>query len=220
MRKPVAQLRKLLALAALLSCTAWAAPTVSLSGSMGADKALLMINGAPRVLAVGQSHQGVRLVSIAGGQAHVEVDGRALTLGLGTTPGRLGDGEAAPNTARSITLVAGPGGHFESDGAINGKATRFLVDTGATNIAMSTRDADRIGLRYRDGRRTTTLTANGPVTAYLLSLDKVRMGEVEIHNVDAVVLPAEMSHILLGNSFLSRFQMKRENDVMVLQLRN
>jgi len=96
---------------------------------------------------------------------------------------------------------------------------QFMVDTGATSVAINQVDADRIGLRYADGQRVTTQTANGPVPAHLITLGSVRVGDVEVANVQAVVLPAALPHVLLGNSFLSRFQMRRENDVMRLEKR-
>ena len=62
-------------------------------------------------------------------------------------------------------------------------------------------------------------TANGPVPIHRVMLNSVRLGDVEVYNVEAVVMPAQMSHVLLGNSFLTRFQMKRENDRMTLTKR-
>jgi aspartyl protease family protein len=95
-----------------------------------------------------------------------------------------------------------------------------MVDTGATAVAMSQSDADRLGIDYRSStRRGMAETANGRVPAYGVTLNSVRVGDVEIANVDAVVLPSTMPHILLGNSFLMRFQMKRENDVLRLEKR-
>ena len=64
-----------------------------------------------------------------------------------------------------------------------------------------------------------TQTANGAVPVHRLNLNAVRVGEVEVANVDAVVIPAQMPYILLGNSFLGRFQMRRDNDVMRLERR-
>ena len=67
--------------------------------------------------------------------------------------------------------------------------------------------------------RVVTHTANGAVPAYLIELVSVRIGTVEVRDVSAIVIPGQMSHVLLGNSFLNRFQMRRENDVMTLELR-
>jgi aspartyl protease family protein len=95
----------------------------------------------------------------------------------------------------------------------------FLVDTGATSIAMSQAEAVRIGLDLRNGQRGMASTANGLVPVVGVTLTTVRVGDVEVANVQAVVMPAQMPHVLLGNSFLTRFSMRRDNDVMRLELR-
>ena len=188
--------------------------TVSMSGSMG-DKALLVINGTPRAVAVGATLMGVKLVSVGPNDAVVEIGGKRVVLSLGGTPVNLG-GAASEGSGSQIVLTAGTGGHFITRGSINGKTVRFLVDTGATNIALSQAEADRIGLSYRNGERGISNTANGQVIVYRTLLDVVRVGDVQVYNVAATVLPAQMEAVLLGNSFLTRFQMKRENDVMTL----
>jgi aspartyl protease family protein len=116
-------------------------------------------------------------------------------------------------------LTAGPGGHFVTGGSINGKAVEFVVDTGATSVSMSQVDAERIGLKYRDGQRGMANTANGQVPVHRVMLTSVRVGDVQVYNVEALVIPAQMPFVLLGNSFLTRFQMKRENDIMTLERR-
>jgi aspartyl protease family protein len=207
--------------ALLLALLAWAGAalgqTVSLSGSLG-GKALLMIDGAPRTLAVGQAAQGVKLVSVSGGDAVVEVGGRRITLQLGSAQVNLG-GAASAGAGSKIVLTAGSGGHFVTQGSINGKAVNFIVDTGATHVALSQSVAEQIGLNFRSGQRSMGQTANGPIVAYRVTLDSVRIGDVLVYNVEAAVLPAGMEQVLLGNSFLTRFQMKRENDILTLDKR-
>ncbi|WP_271009206.1 retropepsin-like aspartic protease family protein [Paucibacter sp. B51] len=207
-----------LLLTATLSLNAQA-QVVSFNGSLGAKSALLLIDGEPRTVPVGETVRGVKLLSLADAQAVVEIKGRRVNLVLGASPGRVGDGAAAANTGRKIVLSSGHGGHFTTVGNINGHSTQFLVDTGATAISISQSEAERMGLRYREGRRTMTQTANGIIPAYALMLDSVRIGDVEVRGIEAIVVPSQMSHVLLGNSFLTRFQMKRDNDVLTLDLR-
>ena len=121
--------------------------------------------------------------------------------------------------AQEIVLPVGLGGHFMSNGAINGRPVQFMVDTGATVVALSQADAERIGLDWRHAPRGMTQTANGPVPVHRVSLNAVRVGEVEVNNIDAIVMPAQMPYVLLGNSFLTRFQMRRDNDQLVLERR-
>jgi aspartyl protease family protein len=96
---------------------------------------------------------------------------------------------------------------------------QFLVDTGATSVAMGVPEAERLGIDYRKGVVGRGSTANGIVTVYHVKLSSVRIGDVEVYDVDASVLPSAMGHILLGNSFLTRFQMTRHNDQLVLDRR-
>ena len=194
-----------------------AAQVVSLSGSLG-DKALLVIDGTPRSVAVGASVSGVRLMSVNGGDAVVDIGGKRVALVIGAAPVNLG-GAASEGAGSRIVLTAQGGGHFFTSGSINGKAVRFLVDTGATNIGIGQAEAERLGLDYRHGTPSLSSTANGTVVVYRMQLDAVRIGDVTVYNVQASVLPGQMSHVLLGNSFLTRFQMKRENDTMTLDRR-
>ena len=193
------------------------AQSVSMSGSLG-DKALLLIDGKPRTVAIGSTVQGIKLLSVTGSDAVVEIAGKRVALALGGAQANLGGG-GSEGTGSVIVLTAGSGGHFTSGGSINGKAVNFLVDTGATNVALSESVADRIGLDYRKGQRGMASTANGPVPIHLVSLSAVRIGDVQVYNVDAVVISAAMEQVLLGNSFLTRFQMKRENDKLTLERR-
>lgn len=190
---------------------------VAFTGSLG-KKALLMINGTPRTVAVGATVDGVRLVSMAAGQAVIEVDGQRQTLVLGGSQVRVG-GASGSAGGTQIVLMAGSGGHFMTDGQINGRTVRFLVDTGATTVSMSAADADRIGLDYKRGQPVRINTANGVIQGYSVTLTSVRVGDVEVYNVQGTVAARDMPFILLGNSFLGRFQMKRENDQLTLDKR-
>lgn len=208
-----------LALAALFGLlpTLAAAQSVSMSGSLG-DKALLVIDGQPRTVAAGATVAGVKVIKVTGSETVVEVGGKRQTLALGGAQVNLG-GAASEGSGTEIRLAAGPGGHFVTGGSINGRAVRFLVDTGATNVAMSEALARSIGLDFTKGERGLTNTANGQVVAHRVSLREVRVGDVVLYNVDATVVPAPMEMVLLGNSFLTRFQMRRDADIMVLQKR-
>ncbi len=207
----------MLALIGAGCATAACAQSVSYSGSMR-DRALLVIDGTPRTLAVGATQGTVRLVSVNANAVVVEVKGQRQTLPLGGSPVSLGVANSAGGGTQ-IVLTAGLGGHFVTGGSINGRAVEFVVDTGATTISMGEADADRLGLKYKNNPRYVVGTANGNVAVYKASLDVVRVGDVQVYNVEAAVLPQQMPFILLGNSFLTRFQMKRENDRLTLDKR-
>jgi aspartyl protease family protein len=208
-------------LAALLAaaCVAGAAhgQTVTLNGNFGERGALLVIDGKPRSVTVGERVQGVKLLSVAVGQAEVEVNGQRRTLPYGT-PVNLGTA-AASGGGNEIVLPAGSGGHFYAAGAINGRPVRFIVDTGATTVALSQSDAERVGIDWKKAPVGMGQTANGAVAMHAVTLNSVRIGDVEVPNVQAVVVPGAMPFVLLGNSFLGRFQIRQENDVLRLQRR-
>ncbi len=208
---------------AALACAApllLQAQTVSMAGSIGDSKALLMINGAPHTLAVGSTVKGVTLKRVTQGQAEVEIAGKGLLVTMGGAPASVGGGAGSNANGREILIAAGPGGHFVTSGQINGKAVQFMVDTGATSVAMGFGEAERLGIDWKSGQRGASQTAAGVVATYAVSLTSVRIGDVEVFGVNAMILPAEMPFVLLGNSFLSRFSMRRDSNVMRLEKRD
>lgn len=194
------------------------AQSVSLAGSMGNGRALLMIDGQPQTLAVGASARGVTLRRLGDGEAEVEVGGRRQLLRLGAAPAQVGGG-VVDAAGQVIVLPASQGGHFVTPGTINGRTVQFVVDTGATTVALSQSEANRIGLDWKNGQRGQTQTANGLVPVHTLMLSSVKIAGVEVANVRATVVPAEMAVVLLGNSFLDRFSMRRDGDTMRLEKR-
>lgn len=210
--------KRLLAAAALLVAGAASAQSVTLQGMLG-NKALLIIDGgAPKTVAPGESYKGVKVLSTAGDQAVLEIAGQRQTLRVGEAPASVGGGGPGPR-GNKIVLTAGSGGHFLTQGQINGRPVHFMVDTGATSVAMSVAEAERVGIDYRKGQLGRASTANGITAVYQVKLASVRIGDVEVYDVDCSVLPQPMPHVLLGNSFLTRFQMTRHNDQMVLERR-
>jgi aspartyl protease family protein len=212
-------MKTLLILTALLACTATVqAQTVTLNGHIGASKALLVIDGEPHSVAVGTTVRGVRLLSLGDSRAEIEVTGERRSLALGA--GGVRAAGAAATSGREIVLTAGTNGHFRTIGQINGKSVEFMVDTGASVVSLGQAEADLLGLDYKNGKPGMARTANGTVPLRVIVLNSVRIGDVEIANVEAAVHPGSLGVVLLGNSFLTRFQMRRENDVMRLEKRN
>lgn len=213
-------LLRALPLAAALALAPWQAhaQAVALSGILG-GKALLVVNGgAPRGVGPGESHQGVKVVSVGREEAVVELAGARRTLILGEAPVSVGSRGSA-GTGRRVVLTADSRGHFVNSGTINGRPMQYLVDTGASTVAIGQPEAERMGLAYRSGQPVVLGTANGTAQGWRIKLDSVRIGDVEVLGVDAVVTPQAMPFVLLGNSFLNEFQMSRINDQMVLEKR-
>lgn len=206
-------------LLAALAATGAQAQSVALSGVAG-PKALLTIDGAaPRFLSPGQTHQGVTLMSTQGESATVSVGGQRQTLRVGEAPVSVGSNALTAAGSARVVLTADAQGHFLPTGQINGRTVQFMVDTGATLVIMSESDARRINLAYEKGERVRVSTANGMATGYRVQLSSVRVGEAHVYEVAGIVLPQAMPYVLLGNSFLTRFQMQRTNDQLTLEKR-
>lgn len=192
------------------------AQDVGLAGIMG-SKAMLMINGGePRTVAVGQSIDGIKLVSIQGDQVVVEIGGKKRPLRVGQhAVGAASSGDGSGQ----VSLTADGRGHFVTTGQINGTSLKFLVDTGATSIAIGASDARRIGLDTTRGERFPVSTANGRTTAIRVKLDTVRIGDITLHGIDAAVMEHDMEPALLGMTFLNRMEMQRNGATMTLKKR-
>jgi len=190
---------------------------VSLIGLFPGKAVVTIDGGAPRVLPVGRkTAEGVVLVSTERDSATFIIDEQKKTLMLG--PHHAGPSPVP--ASQSVTLTADPRGHFMVEGQINGGPVRFLVDTGATSIALSSSEAHRLGIDYRSGQPGLMGTANGTATAYRVRLDTVRVGDIVINNVEGAVLEGnQMPMALLGMSFLNRMEMRREGQTMVLTKR-
>mgnify|MGYP002776461484 CR=1 FL=1 len=188
---------------------------VGLAGIMG-SKAMLMVNGGePRALAVGQTMDGITLLSIQGDQAIVEINGKKRPLRVG----QHAVGSPSADGSGKLMLNADGQGHFFTTGTVNGVSVRFLVDTGATMISLGQSDARRIGLDVNKGQRGISNTANGQVAVSKVKLDSVRLGEITLHNVDALIHSNDMPIALLGMSFLNRMEMQRDGSTMTLKKR-
>jgi aspartyl protease family protein len=192
------------------------AQSVALTGVSG-NKALIVVDGgAPRFVTAGQTHQGVRVLAVQGDTATLEVQGRRQTLRVGEEPVSQGRDGAPPEGARRVVITADSRGHFLPQGQINGRAVQFMVDTGASQVVIGEPEARRLGLPFEKGTRVQVSTANGHAVGHQLQLDNVRVGEAQVYGVSAIVLPQPMPYVLLGNSFLTRFQLQRTNDQLTL----
>ena len=206
------------ALAASLLAPTWAhAQAVALAGMLG-SKALIVVDAhPPKAVGAGDEFQGVKVLAIARDEATVEIQGARRVLRLGESPVSVGN---RGGSGKRIVLMADSRGHFVNSGTINGRVMQYMVDTGASTVAIGRSDADRMGLNYKNGQPVRMSTANGVAQGWRMKLDSVRIGDVEVFGVEAVITSQPMPYVLLGNSFLTEFQMTRVNDQMVLEKRN
>jgi len=188
------------------------------------DQALLHIDGANRMLSKGEtSPEGVELLEANSERAVVRVDGRKESLELGMVasfPGASDDVAPAWDGPEKLTLWEEDDGFFYASGAINGSPVRFLVDTGANTIAINRRLAERLGIDYRDGQQGVATTASGVTPMYMVTLDRVSVGEITLRDVQAgILLGAQPEVPLLGMSFLGKLDMVREGERLELKRR-
>ena len=198
----------------LLSGLLQAAPSVQVKGLIGGS-AVLLIDGQQRLLKVGEtSPEGVLLVEADTKGALLEIDGERHFL---TLSNRIG-GTYKETSAAEVRLASGHGGHYVTPARINNRPVQVMLDTGATSVAMNMQMAQQLGINYRSGRKTSVATANGLADSFDVMLDSVTVGSVRINHVAATIIVGDSpAIILLGNSYLSRVNMWRDEGVMVLQ---
>jgi aspartyl protease family protein len=196
----------------LLAATSVSAQ-VALIGTIGDKAAVLAVDGGdPKTVKVGQTWNGVTVLSVERTSATVAISGKQRVLNIG----QHHRGAAAVPDRASVTLAADPRGHFMADGLVNGVPVHFMVDTGATVIALPAADAQRAGIDYLKGARGMVSTASGPAAAYRIRLDTVKLGTIELTGLEGVVIEQGLDVALLGMSFLNRVEMRREGPQMML----
>lgn len=195
---------------------AWADLQIQVKG-LFKNGAVIVVNGQQRVLRVGKtSPEGIKLVSADSRSAEVEVNGKRQVLSLS----RHISASFAPTEKPVARIPRGNGGHYYGTGQINQRQFRFMVDTGATTVAMNEASAKGLGLDYASGRKVYLSTANGYAPAHVVMLDTVQVGDIILNNVEATVLTGGFPKvILLGNSFLDRVNLQRNQGLLVLEAR-
>ena len=180
-----------------------------------ADKAMLMINGKNIIMKKGQVEQGITLVSANGRGAVVRFDnGVVKKLGINQS---IQQAYKKPEKNK-LTVYSDRNGMFKLPGKINGRPTQFLLDTGATTIALSSVEADKLRLTYRSAQKGVVQTASEMVPVWHIKLDNVKVGGISVANVDAVVLKGSSPRTtLLGMSFLKHLKLKRNGAAMLIE---
>ncbi|HET8731933.1 MAG TPA: TIGR02281 family clan AA aspartic protease [Moraxellaceae bacterium] len=192
-----------------------AEPLVDVIGLVG-DRAILRIDGARVILRSGETHGAVTLLRVEKGEAVLRIGKRETHLGMSMDTSGFG-----PRTeGASVEIAMNGRGQFITNGMVNGRVVEFLVDTGANTVSMTSREAQRLGIDYRvDGTLTASSTAGGIVPTWVVTLKSVRVGPIQVTNVQASVLETSaMTPILLGMSFLSRVTMTQDSQRQRLRL--
>lgn len=206
---------------------AWADESIQLVVT-GSSRAIIVFDGERLVLRAGDdAHPRVRLISADSERAVLTVDGRELILETGSVAApilhddRFADDDQAIDDGPSvITLWAQPNGFFFANGSVNRRGTRFLVDTGANTVTLSSAQADSLGIEYRDGRDGYAATASGVTPIKSIVLKRVTVEGITLRNVAANVVPGRFpEYPLLGASFLGKLNMVRSGNKMELSRR-
>lgn len=180
-----------------------------------AGTAVLEVNGKAHMLKEGASTpEGITLLRATSKYAQIEQQGEIKKLGLNRQVG----GTYTESELASVELARRPDGHFMTSGRINNRWVEFMVDTGATSVTLNSFTAELLGIAYRDAQTVQVGTAQGNTDAYQVILSSVAVGDVLLTNVSAFVIEGRFPQtILLGNTFLSRVNMRVENSAMTLQ---
>lgn len=181
------------------------------------DKALLQIDGERKVIAAGEAFKGVLLISASGRGAVVEIDGRTVELGLNQSIA----GNFKPPQRSTMKIYPDELGMYVVAGKINGQATRFMVDTGATYVTLSGAKARRLDIDYRrDGVPGSAQTASAVIPVWQIRLDSVNIGGIEVRDVEATVIDGNQPpDVLLGNSFLRHTRISQAGSVLEIKKR-
>lgn len=174
------------------------------------DQAVIEINATQRILKVGEtSPEGVTLISADSTQAILEVDGVQQPFPLGN---QIGGIFTAPASQPTVSLWP-TDGMYLTNGSINGYGVDFLVDTGASAVALNAATANRLGIDYLSAPKIGVRTAAGTGFGYQVTLDQVQLGDISRFNVMAVVLDGpEPERALLGMSFLRDLDLQRRGE--------
>ena len=203
---------------AALSAAVAAEPVIEVQALFG-GRAVVMIDGQRRTLSTGQtSPEGVKLVAADSKEAVFNVNGTEKTYKPG---GAISLTYARPEHHEE-KIYADERGMFRSVGTINGRTVRFLLDTGATTVAMNKSQAKQLGVDYRmSGERVVVSTASQNVKGYRVRLKSVSLGKIRQNNVEAMVIDGNHpGPILLGMSFLGKLKVEKSGDVMKVRQRN
>jgi len=208
--------RYLILMLSLLISPAYAVETIYVVG-LFPGKVVLMIDGEQKIIRQGSEVNGVRYIKPSNEDVVLEIDGIQKIYKMGMA---ISTSFKKPVVKRK-TIYANKRGMFLSVGSINGQPIRFLVDTGATTVAMSSVHAKKLNIKYRlEGKQTTASTASGIAKAYRVNLKAVKVGEIEQKNVVGLVIDGGFPReILLGMSFLNRLKVEKSGAVMTLESR-
>ncbi len=177
------------------------------------DAALVSIDGQRKLLKVGVvSSEGVELIQADSSGAMALYNNEKISL---TLSGKISTTFEKPVDA--TVQIVGRNNQFKTHGSINGRSVGFLVDTGATAVAMNRNHAVSLGLNYEGGRALRVETAGGVIDGHRIVVDSITVGGINVTNVEVAVLEGRYpTDILLGMSFLKHVEIRKSEGLMTL----
>ena len=179
------------------------------------DAAVIRHVKGQEMLRVGQTSEaiGMRLLAADPQRARVRFEGKTYDLSLST---HVATRFEVPKD-NSVRISRDTHGQYRLRGSINDHFVDFLVDTGASVVAMSERQAQQMGLDYRDGMRGHVETAQGVTDAFFVVLDEVTVGGITVTSVEGTVIRGSYPvDVLLGMSFLNEVRLRDDAGVLTL----
>lgn len=184
------------------------------------DTVILKVDGNKHKLKLGEkTPEGIMLTEVAGDSVELKINGKKNKYPFG---GHVSFGNVSSSQSENqkdvVAKIWPRNDMYITQGSINNLSVQFMVDTGATWVAMSEAVARRLGINYFRGIKAYAGTASGVAAVYKVTLDKVKVGDIELRYVRAAVIPGYRSNqVLLGNSFLKRVEMTRTKSMMILK---
>ncbi len=185
------------------------------------NAAMIKYEGKQKLYRAGQEiGPGVKLIKADTQLAVISFDGKPVEFSLNRESGfgAFPDEEGAVKRESVTRIYRDLDGMYKTPGSINGKLVQFLVDTGSTLVAMNETVATQLGLPYQlYGEKSGVSTANGNAPAWRIQLDRVKVGDIELKNVQGLVIKGTgPNEVLLGMSFLNRLKVENEGNRMIL----
>jgi aspartyl protease family protein len=200
------------ALALLMAGYVSPAPPLEVVG-LFKNRAVVRIAGGEILLKAGETKDGVTLISADANQAHVRYGGEDYRLSLSNRV--AGEFRAAKQS--QVMITSDQYGQYHVRGAVNNRFTSFLVDTGASVVAISSATAASLGIEYGSGEKGVLYTAQGTTDSYFVNLDEVVVGGITAYNVKGAVIEGDYPvEPLLGMSFLRSVRMEENLGVLTL----
>ncbi|MDQ7048310.1 MAG: TIGR02281 family clan AA aspartic protease [Enterobacterales bacterium] len=186
------------------------------------NAAMIEYQGQQKLLRNGQTFRDIKLISADSHKAKFLIDGNKLTLGLHQNKigGNVYSVEAK-TPSKLLQIPRDNTGMFRKAGFINGVQVQFLIDTGASQVAMNETTARLVGLQYQlKGYKTQVSTASGNSSAWVIKLNKVQLGDFVVNQVEALVIQGDgPAEVLLGMSFLQKFSIHHDGQMLKISRR-